>query len=114
MAGYDQSIYRMYLAEVPMFARCSNAQLDLVATLGEADSYAPGDDIVREGDDGGGFFVLIGGRARVRRGGPHRARPGTRGHLGGLSPLPPAPPHPTGPPAHTAARVGLSPPPVPP
>ena len=31
MAGYDQSIYRMYLAEVPMFARCSTAQLDLVA-----------------------------------------------------------------------------------
>ena len=91
MAGYDQSIYRMYLAEVPMFARCSNAQLDLVATLGEADSYAPGDDIVREGDDGGGFFVITGGRARVRRGDRDVVELGAGDYFGELSLFDPAP-----------------------
>ena len=31
MAGYDESLYRMYLSSVPMFAHCSQQQLDLVA-----------------------------------------------------------------------------------
>jgi CRP-like cAMP-binding protein len=91
MAGYDQSIYRMYLAEVPMFARCSTAQLDLVATLGEADSYAPGEVIVQEGDDGSGFFVVTGGRAGVRRGDHDVAELGTGDYFGELSLFDPAP-----------------------
>ena len=91
MAGYDESLYRMYLAEVPMFARCSTAQLDLVARLGEADSYPPDRDIVREGDDGGGFFVITGGRARVDRDGNTVAELTTGDYFGELSLFDPAP-----------------------
>ena len=109
MAGYDQSIYRMNLAEVPMFARCSNAQLDLVANLGEADSYAPGDDIVREGDDGGGFYVITGGRARVRRGDRDVAELGAGDYFGELSLFDPAPRNATVTAADTATCVVLSP-----
>jgi CRP-like cAMP-binding protein len=91
MAGYDESIYRMYLAEIPMFAKCSTSQLDLVATLGEADSYGPGQDIVREGDDGGGFYVMTGGRTRVHRGGADLAELGPGDYFGELSLFDPAP-----------------------
>jgi CRP-like cAMP-binding protein len=92
MAGYDVSLYRLYLAGVPMFARCTTAQLDLVAALGEADSYVPGQDIVREGDEGGGgFFVMTGGRARVRRHDHDVAELGTGDYFGELSLFDPAP-----------------------
>ena len=91
MAGYDESLYRMYLAEVPMFARCSTAQLDLVGRLGEADSWEPGQEIVREGDAGDGFFVITSGRAGVRRGGQDVTELGAGDYFGELSLFDPAP-----------------------
>ena len=110
MAGYDHSLYRMYLAGVPMFARCSTAQLDLVAALGEADSYRPGQDIVREGDEGGGgFFVITGGRARVRRDDHDVAELGTGDYFGELSLFDPAPRNATVTAIDTVTCVVLSP-----
>jgi CRP/FNR family cyclic AMP-dependent transcriptional regulator len=91
MAGYDESLYRMYLAQVPMFERCNNAQLDLVGKLGEADTYDPGDDIVGEGDAGEGFYVMTGGRARVHRGGNDIAELDAGAYFGELSLFDPAP-----------------------
>jgi CRP-like cAMP-binding protein len=91
MAGYDESVYRMYLAEVPMFARCTTAQLDLVGRLGEADVYQPGQDIVREGDAGDGFYLVTGGRAQVRRGDHDVAELGPGDYFGELSLFDPAP-----------------------
>jgi CRP/FNR family cyclic AMP-dependent transcriptional regulator len=91
LAGYDESLYRMYLAQVPMFERCTNAQLDLVGRLGEADSYEPGDDIVGEGAVGDGFYVMTNGRARVHRGGADVAELGPGDYFGELSLFDPAP-----------------------
>ena len=91
MAGYDESIYRMYLAEVPMFAHCTTAQLDLVARLGEADTYPAGQAIVREGDAGDGFFVMTGGRAQVHRADHEVAELGTGDYFGELALFDPAP-----------------------
>jgi CRP-like cAMP-binding protein len=91
MAGYDESVYRMYLAEIPMFARCTTEQLDLVAHLGEADAFPPGEEIVREGDAGDGFYVVTGGRAQVQRGGRDVAELGPGDYFGELSLFDPAP-----------------------
>jgi CRP-like cAMP-binding protein len=91
LAGYDESLYRMYLAQVPMFARCTNAQLDLVGRLGEADSYEPDGDIVGEGDVGDGFYVITNGRARVHRSGNDVAELGPGDYFGELSLFDPAP-----------------------
>lgn len=110
MAGYDVSLYRMYLAEVPMFAHCSTAQLDLIASLGEADSYAPGRDIVREGGEGdGGFFIVTGGRAQVRRHDRDVAELGTGDYFGELSLFDPAPRNATVTAIDTVTCVVLSP-----
>jgi len=91
MAGYDVSLYRMYLTSIPMFAHCTPAQLDLVAGLGEADSWGPGHDIVQEGGAGDGFYVITGGTARVRRGDRDVARLGAGDYFGELSLFDPAP-----------------------
>ena len=69
MAGYDRSLYQMYLASVPMFSRCTPEQLDRLADLGDAIAVGPGHDIVREGDEGDEFYVITSGKARVARGG---------------------------------------------
>jgi len=91
MAGYDESLYRMYLSSVPMFAHCSQEQLDLVAALGEADSYPAGHDIVQQGAAGDGFFIVTGGKARVHRDGHDVAELGTGDYFGELSLFDPAP-----------------------
>ena len=109
MAGYDVSLYRMYLAEVPMFAHCTTAQLDLVGSLGEADSYNPGQDIVREGDDGDGFYIVSGGRCRVHRHGNDLAELGAGDYFGELSLFDPAPRSATVTAADTTTCIRLNP-----
>jgi len=109
LAGYDESLYRMYLAQVPMFERCTTAQLDLVGRLGEADSFEPGDDIVVEGDAGDGFFVMTNGRARVHRGGVDVAELGAGDYFGELSLFDPAPRSATVTAADTTTCIRLSP-----
>ena len=101
MAGYDESLYRMYLtSSVPMFAHCSQEQLDLIATLAEADSYPDGRDIVQEGSAGDGFFVITGGKARVHRAGRDVAELGPGDYFGELSLFDPRAPQ------HDGDRVG--------
>jgi CRP-like cAMP-binding protein len=109
LAGYDESLYRMYLAAVPMFTRCTTAQLDLVARLGEADSYAPGQDIVCEGDAGDGFHIVTGGRVRVHHGGNDVAELGAGDYFGELSLFDPAPRNATVTAVDSATCVALSP-----
>lgn len=109
MAGYDESIYRTYLSSVPMFAHCSQQQLDLIASLGEADSYLDGREIVHEGTAGDGFFVVIGGAARVHRGGRDVAELGPGDYFGELSLFDPAPRNATVTASETVTCVMLSP-----
>ena len=67
--GYDEALYLMYLAQVPMFRHCSKDELDRVAALGVARQADPGEDLVVQGDEGDEFYVLASGSALVRRGG---------------------------------------------
>ena len=85
MAGYERSLYQMYLARVPMFAKCSEEQLDRLAQLGEVETAADGAAVFREGDPGDRFYVLTGGSVRVQRRGEDVAKLDEGAHFGELA-----------------------------
>ena len=53
------------LAEVPLFGSLSHRHLKRVASLARTRRFADGTSIVRKGDAGSAFFVLLDGGARV-------------------------------------------------
>jgi CRP-like cAMP-binding protein len=53
------------LAEVPLFANLSRRHLRHVASAARARRYSSGDSIVRAGDPGSDFYVLVEGTVRV-------------------------------------------------
>lgn len=53
------------LARLPLFANVSKRHLRRVAALAEIREFEPGDTIVEKGDAPDGFYLIIGGRARV-------------------------------------------------
>jgi CRP-like cAMP-binding protein len=56
------------LRHVPLFARCSKRQLAEISRLADEIDFPAGKVLAREGDRGREFFVLVEGRAEVRRG----------------------------------------------
>jgi CRP-like cAMP-binding protein len=91
MALDDDSRYRDHLSNVPMFGSCTAAQLDRIAELGDTTTASESDDVVREGDKGGTFFLIVEGRARVTRGDREVAMLGPGDYFGELSLFDPAP-----------------------
>jgi CRP-like cAMP-binding protein len=91
MAGYDRSLYQTYLSQVPMFAKCSPEQLDRVAELGDAVTFAENETVVQEGQGGDTFFILTAGKARVTRGEREVASLGAGDYFGELALFDPAP-----------------------
>lgn len=67
--SYDDSVFQTYLAEVPMFQACSQEEIEAVAFLASPRALDPGTELVREGDTGNEFFVLMMGTATVSRNG---------------------------------------------
>lgn len=59
------------LARVPMFRALDRRALDRLERITRQRSYKPGDAIVREGDEGVGFFLITRGKVDVVRGGTH-------------------------------------------
>lgn len=70
---------------VPLFASCSRAELNHVAQLSEEESFDVGETMVEQGEDSGGFYVIIEGRAEVSRGGDRVAELGAGEVLGELA-----------------------------
>jgi CRP/FNR family transcriptional regulator, cyclic AMP receptor protein len=66
------------LAEVPLFAGLSRRHLKRVASLARTRRFPPGTAIVRKGEAGSAFFVLLDGGARVvtPKGRARRLKPG--------------------------------------
>ena len=54
---------------VPLFARCSRAEVAEVATIADEIDVPAEKELTQEGDRGREFFVLLEGSATVRRGG---------------------------------------------
>ena len=90
-SGYDQAVYLMYLAQVPMFSTCTPQDLEEIASLATPRHAGAGEVLVREGDAGTEFFVLASGAALVRRGGDVVATLEPGAYFGELALFDPAP-----------------------
>jgi CRP-like cAMP-binding protein len=73
------------LATVPIFEGLSKKQLKVIAKSSEVVDYMAGHSIVKEGDLGDSFFVVLHGQAKVTTGGKtiNRLMPGD--HFGEIS-----------------------------
>jgi CRP-like cAMP-binding protein len=91
MMGYDDAIFQMYLGEVPMFQACSEEEVSAVAYLASPGTYEAGAAVVREGDAGDEFFVLMMGTATVSRQGRDVASLEPGDYFGELALFDPAP-----------------------
>lgn len=60
--------YAERLKKVPLFAGVSNAELQRIAESAKERRFDPGASIVSEGEPGHGFYLIIDGRAEVKRG----------------------------------------------
>ena len=57
------------IRRVPLFSRCSKRELEQVAAIADELDFPQGKELIREGDRGREFFVLLEGSMDVRRGG---------------------------------------------
>jgi CRP-like cAMP-binding protein len=89
--SYDETIFQIYLGEVPMFQACSEEELAAIAYLATPKAVEAGTEIVREGDTGNDFFVLMMGTATVTRHGHEVGRLEPGNFFGELALFDPAP-----------------------
>lgn len=89
--SYDEDVFQLYLGQVPMFQSCSEEELSAVAYLATPKAVEAGTAIVREGDTGNDFFVLMMGTATVTRHGHEVGRLEPGNFFGELALFDPAP-----------------------
>jgi CRP-like cAMP-binding protein len=89
--SYDEAIFQTYLGEVPMFQACSEEELSAIAYLATPKAVEAGTEIVREGETGNDFFVLMMGTATVTRHGHEVGRLEPGNFFGELALFDPAP-----------------------
>lgn len=69
MAGSDDGARLEALARVPLFADLDKRELEMVDRASKEIHRPDGTDIVREGEDGIGFHLILSGTAQVTRSG---------------------------------------------
>ena len=79
------------LEEVPLFDGVSKRHLRRIAKLAHIRRFAPGSAIVRTGDSGRAFFILLDGNVRVLRAGARARRLGIGDYFGEMALLDDAP-----------------------
>lgn len=79
------------MAEVPLFAACSKRDLQIVARHMQVLAVPTGTVLMREGDHGDAFYVVLDGRAVVEAKGKEVNVLGPGDHMGELALLDPAP-----------------------
>lgn len=83
MAGRDA--YLDHLASVPLFAACSRKELQTIAKASDELSIPEGKVLVEQGDVGRECFVILDGKAAVKRNGKRVATLGPGSYFGELS-----------------------------
>lgn len=73
------------LAQVPLFAACSPAELNHVAYLADERHVTNGEVLIREGEVGGDFFLVVEGTARVTKHGEELRELGPGAFFGELA-----------------------------
>jgi CRP-like cAMP-binding protein len=80
-----------HLGQVPLFSRCTKRDLQIVARHAETIDLPEDVEVVSEGDVADAFFVILEGKAEVRRGGRRMHTLGPGAYFGELALLDPAP-----------------------
>ncbi|MFN2624998.1 MAG: cyclic nucleotide-binding domain-containing protein [Mycobacteriales bacterium] len=80
-----------YFAAIPLFGGCTKKELELLSRNAERATYQPGDVIIKEGSVGYEFFVIVDGKAEVKKGGRVVAALGAGDYVGELALLDRAP-----------------------
>ena len=80
------------LARLSLFADLPHPQLEALAQSFGEEAFAEGQRVIRQDVTGGGFYVILGGEARVVIDGRERARLGRGDFFGEISILTDAPP----------------------
>ena len=73
------------IRDLPLFELCSKRDLRRIAALGEERSVAEGTELIREGEPGTEFFVVVEGEVEVRRRGRRIARLGEGSYVGEIA-----------------------------
>jgi CRP/FNR family cyclic AMP-dependent transcriptional regulator len=73
------------LRRVPLFTQCRAEPLDLIARLADEVDVPDGYTLMRQGDLGQEFFVIVDGRVRIERDGATVNRLGPGDYLGEIS-----------------------------
>jgi len=89
--SYDEALFQMYLGQVHMFGACSQKELSAVARRAAPRALDADTVIVREGDVGNEFYVLMAGSASVSRQGHDVAKLNAGDFFGELALFDPAP-----------------------
>jgi CRP/FNR family cyclic AMP-dependent transcriptional regulator len=73
------------LRKVPLFSRCSKDDLERIALIADEMDFAEGKDLIRQGERGRQFFILLEGTAEVERNGERIASMGPGDFFGEIS-----------------------------
>ena len=74
-----------HLRHLPLFSACSKKDLERIARAGDETMLASGTTMIRQGDVGREAFILLSGKATVKRGGKKVATLGAGAVVGELS-----------------------------
>jgi CRP/FNR family transcriptional regulator, cyclic AMP receptor protein len=74
-----------HLAQVPLFAHCSQLELGTVARHAQISEVPEGTEIITEGSPGDAFYVILDGKAHVTREGEQVAEVGPGTYFGELA-----------------------------
>jgi len=66
---FRKNVKRELLKQVPLFAECSNRELDQIGQVADEIAFPAGRTLIEEGKPGREFFVIAEGTVEVRRGG---------------------------------------------
>jgi CRP/FNR family cyclic AMP-dependent transcriptional regulator len=73
------------LRSVPLFTAMTDAAIDSIGGLAREVDFATGDELVRQGDNGDSFLVIVAGRARVVQNGDTLRELGLGDYLGEIA-----------------------------
>lgn len=73
------------IKSVPLFAKCSKGEVGLIAKLADEIDLPEGKTLMREGETGKEFFIIVDGTAEVRRGDELLATLGPGGFCGEMA-----------------------------
>ena len=74
-----------FIRGIDLFSEVSDRDLKVIATSLKRRAYAPGDNIVSEGEGGVGFFFVESGEVGVTKDGERRATLGTGDYFGEIA-----------------------------